>query len=146
MDPKTYCIPCLPFSDFPVTTSRLEQFTLHSQFKLNPNSIFSVFDLLLLFTSALSVPDWLIKDFLHLLLIRCHLGSSAQLFCEAPFPVLSLMISPKPLLEIYSSLSCLTRKQQAFSYKRFCSVLLLGVPDFLIELPVQDLIHLVLNN
>lgn len=102
MDPKTCCIPSLPFCDFPVTTSRLEQFALHSQFKfdLNPNSIFFLPSLpsfhISDIPSALSVPDWHIREFLHLLLIRCHLGSSAQLFCGAPFPVLSLVVSHKP--------------------------------------------------
>lgn len=134
IDQKTYCIPSFPFCNFRIT--RLEQFTSPSKLKFNLNlnldsqsslsSILSIFTHFRHITSSFCT--WLAVGFLCPALSWSPLCS--PLLCSFP-----------QMFTWAVCLSFLSWKQQAFSYNNFCSVLLFDVPDFLVEIPVQDLIH-----
>lgn len=132
-----------PPCDFPLTTFRLVQFKLYSEFKfnLNPNSIFSFSSPFFLFTFQtyhkffLNLTDSL-KNFCTHFSQRWCLDSSAHLSW-------SLSNSPNPLLEPYNSLSSFHKNGSLYFYKRkrIYSGQLCGIPGYLTELPVQDIIH-----
>lgn len=132
-----------PPCDFPLTTLRLVQFKLYSEFKfnLNPNSIFSFSSPFFLFTFQtyhklfLNLTDSL-RDFSVLSVLSEEMPG---FLC--PSLSWSPSNSPNPLLEPYNSLSSFHKNGSLYKRKHTYSGQLCGIPGYLTELPVQDIIH-----
>lgn len=131
MDQKTCCIPSFPFYNFPIT--RLEQFISLSKLKFNLNQN----------SDTQSSLSFILSFFIHFR----HIIGSFWMWLALCFLCPSLFWSPLSSLLSYSFpqtftwadfLSFLSWKQQVFSYNNFCSGLLFDVPDFLVEIPVQN--------